>query len=113
MNTIINVADTIQSPSALTQEQGDIIYALICDAINHKEIVVLDFGTVESMISPFLNNAIGKLYGTYSSKEINDYLKLCNFPDAKKATLKIVTENAKKYYANKAEFNATLKDVIG
>lgn len=113
MKTTINIADTIHSPSALTQEQGEIIYSLICKSINQKKIIELDFSTIESMISPFLNNAIGKLYGNYSSETINTYLKLLHFPESKKSTLKIVTENAKKYYANKEEFKATVKDVIG
>lgn len=113
MNTIINVADVINSPSALTQEQGEVIYSLICNAIDQQNNIELDFGAIESMISPFLNNAIGKLYGNYSSDTINAHLKLLNFPEAKKSTLKVVTENAKKFYANKKEFKATVKDVIG
>lgn len=113
MNITIDVADAIHSPSALTQEQGEIIHSMICDAINHQNVLVLDFRNVESMISPFLNNAIGKLYGSYDSKTINAHLKLSHFPESKKSTLKIVTENAKKYYSNKDNFESIVKDVIG
>lgn len=113
MANIIDIAATIDSPSALTQEQGEIIYTLISDSIQHKESITLDFKNVESMISPFLNAAIGKLYGAYSSEIINTYLHLSNFPLSKKSTLKIVTENAKKYYANKEQYNSIAKDVIG
>ena len=38
-----NVADEIKSPSALTQEQGDIIYGLISDAVDFMNEVVSDF----------------------------------------------------------------------
>lgn len=113
MKKTIDIATAIQSPSALTQEQGDIIFNFICNSINQREEVVLNFENIESMISPFLNTAIGKLYGIYSSDTINSYLRLSNFPDSKKSTLKIVTENAKKYYANKDDFAATVKDVLG
>ena len=65
------------------------------------------------MISPFLNNAIGKLYGEFSSDVIKKSLKLVNFPPEKNSTLIIVVQNAKKYYQNKEKYNSTLKDVIG
>lgn len=113
MKRTVDIATEIQSPSALTQEQGEIIYRLICSSINQEQEIVLNFENVESMISPFLNTAIGKLYGIYSSDVINSYLRLLNFPDTKKSTLKIVTENAKKYYANREAYATTVKDVIG
>lgn len=110
--TTVDIATVIESPSALTQEQGELVYDLICGAINKKEVIELSFANIESMISPFLNTAIGKLYGIYSSETINTYLKFDQFPASKKSTLKIVTENAKKYYSNKEDYTATLKDVI-
>lgn len=109
---IVNVADAINSPSALTQEQGEIIFRLISLAIEDKKEITLDFDGIESMISPFLNVAIGKLYGIYSSDTISSYLRINNFPPAKSSTLKIVIENAKKYYANEAEYNSLIKEVI-
>lgn len=108
----IDVAKTIGTPSALTQEQGDIIYNKISDAFEKKEIIVLDFSNVESMISPFLNNSIGQLYGKYSSDDIKQYLKLKKFPSAKNSTLNIVINNAKNFYANKKVFTQTAKDVL-
>lgn len=112
MNTV-DVAKKINSPSALTQEQGEVIFTLVSESIQKKEIINLNFENVESMISPFLNTAFGKLYGLYSSEIINLYLKLDNFPASKKSTLAIVASNAKKYYADKASYASTVKDVIG
>lgn len=62
---VINVGKEIDSPSALTQVQGDIIYSIIDKALELDEYVKLDFSDVQSMITPFLNNAIGQLYGKY------------------------------------------------
>lgn len=64
------------------------------------------------MISPFLNNAIGKLYENYNSEQISSMLKMKSFPPEKNSTLNIVISNAKKYYANKESFEKTVKDVI-
>ncbi|OUQ46257.1 hypothetical protein B5E64_05725 [Drancourtella sp. An12] len=113
MSKIIDVAEVIGSPSALTQEQGEKIYSIITDSMSREEGVTLDFENVESMISPFLNTAIGQLYGSFSPEIISSYLHVENFPDAKQSTLKIVIDNAKKYYSNKERYTTTVKDVIG
>lgn len=108
----INVAERIGSPSALTQEQGNSIYNEISAAIERNQSIKLDFDQIESMISAFLNNAIGQLYGKYTSQQISEFLTIQNFPDEKKATLNIVINNAKKYYADKDNFNSTVKEVF-
>lgn len=107
--TYIDVAKKIKNPSALTQEDGNIIYAEIVLSINEGCNVILDFGQVESIISPFLNNAIGQLYGQFTSQQISDFLEIKNFPDEKKSTLNIVINNAKKYYSNKEKFESAVK----
>lgn len=108
----IDVAQTIGSPSAFTQEQGDLVYSEIVDSFNKNEKVSLDFSNVESMISPFLNNAIGKLYGLYTSEQIRSLLEMKDFPPEKNSTLNIVISNAKKYYADQAIYKKTVQDVI-
>ena len=56
MQNIIDVAKEIHTPSALTQEQGDIIFNTITSFLK-KRNRCFGFSNVESMISPFLNNA--------------------------------------------------------
>ncbi len=113
MTKIIDVAKKIGSPSALTQEQGDIVFAEIREAILKKEKIALDFVNVESIISPFLNNAIGQLYGEFTSEDIKEYMKLENFPENKNKTLNVVISNAKIFYANKKAYNNAVKEVLG
>ena len=112
MAKYVDVAEKIGTPSALIQELGDIIYDEISDAIDNKEEIQLDFGNIQSMISPFLNNAIGKLYGKYTGEQIKKYLILKNFPEEKNSTLNLVISNAKKYYSNKNLYRQSVKDVI-
>lgn len=112
MKKYIDVAEKIGTSSALTQEAGDIIYAEIIDAFEKKEKIHLDFSNVESMISPFLNRSIGKLYEKYTGEFIKDYLVMHNFPQSKISTLNIVISNAKKFYANKEEYLNLAKDVV-
>lgn len=112
MGRYLDVAKKINNPSALTQEQGDLVYAEIEDAFDNNETIVLDFVNVESMISPFLNNAIGQLYGKYTSEKIQTCLNLRNFPPSKNSTLNIVINNAKKFYSNREGFSHMAKEVL-
>ena len=112
MKKVIDVADAINNPSALTQEQGDVIYNAIISSFEKKEDIALDFINVESMISPFLNNAIGQLYGRYTGEQIKEHLELINFPSNKNSTLNVVITNAKNFYANQNTFTQTAKEVL-
>ena len=112
MNKRIDVAEKIDNPSALTQDQGDIIFNAIIPFFEKNEPITLDFSNVESMISPFLNNSIGKLYEKYTGDDIKKILTLKNFPPEKNSTLNLVISNAKKYYSNKEKFEKSVKEVI-
>lgn len=109
----INVMDCIGTPSAITQELGDVLYQEIVRSIENKEVIELDFSDIESMISPFLNNSIGKLYGKYNGDIIAKYVKINNLPKEKIPTVNMVIQNAKKFYSNQKEVEKVIKDVIG
>ncbi|MCI5620531.1 MAG: STAS-like domain-containing protein [Lachnospiraceae bacterium] len=113
MNKYLNVRECIGTPSAITQEAGDLVYEEICKAIDEEKVIELDFKEIESMISPFLNNAIGKLYGKYSGEIIKEYVKLENLPKEKISTINMVISNAKKYYMDKEGFEKVVKGVVG
>lgn len=50
MNTVtLNIASLIGSPSALTREQGPIIYTQIIQNLNSGNKVILDFQDIESL----------------------------------------------------------------
>lgn len=108
----VDVAETINSPSALTQTQGDLIYTAIRNAFENHESITIDFENIESIISPFLNNAIGRLYEKYDSDYIRQNLHMKNFPPEKNSTMNIVINNAKRFYANRSKYSHTVKEVI-
>ena len=96
MQEVINVAKMIGSPSALTREQGGLIFDAIVPKLKDGKIVTLDFGDVESIITPFLN----------------ERLRIVNYPDGTVNKLQIVIDNAKTYYSNRNKFEETVKEVI-
>ena len=53
MDIVLNVAELIGSPSALTREQGAIVFDKIVPLLKEGKKVVLDFGEIESIITPF------------------------------------------------------------
>lgn len=110
---LMNVKEMINSPSALTREQGKIIYDCIILNFELGNEVELDFSEVESLITPFLNVAIGKLYEDYTSEVLQTQLKLKNVPEGKSASFKLVIDNAKRYYSNKDKFDGVVKEVLG
>lgn len=108
----INVREKINSPSALTREQGKIIYNEIIASINSGNSICLDFSDIESLITPFLNVAIGKLYENFSSEELSRFIEFSNIPQGKAASFNLVINNAKRYYASSNNFEKIVKDAI-
>lgn len=107
---IIDVAKTIDSPSALSREQGNIVFCSIVKNISEDEKVVLDFSGVESIITPFLNTSIGQLYSKYSSKELSEHLSIINIPKGTVQKFNNVISNAKAFYSNNAVYKQAVED---
>ncbi len=113
MTTItLNIASLIKSPSALTREQGAIVYHEILQNLNSGNKVILDFKEIESLITPFLNVSIGKLYETFNSTQLNAQLEVQNPPDGTASKFQMVIQNAKQFYADKKAFTKAVEDAI-
>lgn len=113
MNVVtLDVAALIHSPSALTREQGAIVHKQIVENLESGNKVILDFNDIESLITPFLNVSIGKLYETFNSSQLNKQLEIRNFPEGTGSKFKMVIENAKQYYSNKSAFTKAVEEVI-
>lgn len=109
---ILNVCENLGTPTALTRDQGEIIFEKICNIIDNHAGVILDFSDVDSVLSPFLNVAVGKLYSKYSSETLNDKLEIVGISDDLFDVLEIVISNAKSFYKSSSAFNDAVKDVF-
>lgn len=112
MSKVVNIAKLIKSPSALTREQGMVVYDVIVSALKENSFITLDFGDVESIITPFLNIAIGKLYEDYDSNELSAHLEIIHIPDSANRKFQLVIDNAKIYYSDKKKFDKVVKEVM-
>lgn len=84
---------------ATDMKQGDEIYSLIIDGFNKHEKVYIDFSNMTTILSTFLNNAIGTLYKDYTSEFLNENLKIENLCKDDLFILKRVINRAKDFYS--------------
>lgn len=96
---LIKIVDVV-GDRATDMQQGDVIYKKIIEQFKKKEKVVIDFEGLKTVLSTFLNNAIGTLYKDYSSDYLNENLRIINLCPDDLFILKRVIKRAKEFYAN-------------
>ena len=101
----INVADIIGSTLGIAAEDGQRIFDKAKPLIAEDKDVVISFERITILISLFLNVVIGQLYGHFDESTIKQRLKVEGLAASDMHLLKLVVENAKKYYANKEVYD--------
>ena len=110
----ISVFEVVGGANAITSEDGQTLYHRIKEAFDNKMIVILNFNNIELIVSTFLNASIGQLYnGIYDFAFIPTHLKIINIQNDDLEILQKVVENAKIYFANRAQDDTIYKDNIG
>lgn len=97
---------------ATDMKQGDEIYKLIMDGFSRQEKVYIDFSDMTTILSTFLNNAIGTLYKDYTSEFLNENLKIENLCKDDLFILKRVINRAKDFYAKPQIVQSVLDENI-
>jgi hypothetical protein len=108
----IIVKDIISVDTAVSTDNGNLVYKKIVEFLNSGNEVHLDFIGITMMTTAFLNAAIGQLYSTYTGEQLNKLLKLVNVADDDKILFKKVIDRAKQYFANKKDFDESADNVI-
>ena len=103
----IHVLDYV-GDRATDMKKGDQIYKLILEGFEKKEKVYVDFSDMTTVLSTFLNNAIGTLYKDYASDFLNENLKIENLCEDDMFILRRVTKRAKDFYANQQVITSVL-----
>lgn len=105
----INIFHELNSPFAVSTEEGEKIFSLISEQLNHNKKVDLDFKNVQLIVSTFLNAAIGQLYGVYSTEIIQQNIGIINMAEDDLNILKKVTDTAKLYFYDKSNLEDNFK----
>lgn len=101
----IRVADIIGSPLCISAEDGQKVYEKLVPLLEQDRKVTISFERVTTIISLFLNAAIGQLYGVFNEDRLNALLSVTDLTDDDLEMLKRVVDNAKRYYANPQSFD--------
>lgn len=112
MAKTINVSGLIESPSALTVEQGDLLYSEIKKELDEGEEVVIDFSDIESIITPFLNASIGRLYEIYTSEVLRERMHIINQPEGTNRKFNMVIRNAMQFYVDRENYTNIVEKIL-
>lgn len=85
----------------IASEDGEQVFERVQAALERgDDRVVLDFGGVEIVASPFFNALVGALMESYSADEINARVEFANLSGDGSAVLQRVIDNARDYYTH-------------
>jgi len=93
----------------VSSDDGQLVHDKIAELLRKKYKVIISFKDVDTLISAFLNAAIGQLYDEFSEEDIREYLSVENMNPEDMALLKRVIDNAKIYFKNRKQFDEAWK----
>jgi hypothetical protein len=99
----------------ITAEQGQKLLGEIEPRLLAGEAVTIDFAGVKTLLSLFLNNAIGPLFKHFDRQQLDRLLSFVNTSESQKLTLDLVLKNAEAYHrdpATKKAVDDTLVKVL-
>ncbi len=113
-NTIrVSVYDIVGSPLCVSAEDGQKVYEKIAPLLQAGKKVALSFAKVETLISAFLNAAVGQLYGKFTEDKVRALLAVKDMDQEDMSLLKRVVDNAKVYFKSPKEFDQAWKEEVG
>lgn len=100
----VRVFDIVGSALCTSSDDGQLVYDRIAPLIRQGKRVALSFTQLDTVISAFLNAAIGQLYGEFKEDEIRERLIVRDMAPEDLVLLKRVVENAKAYFKDPKRF---------
>lgn len=110
---IIDVQALIGTESAVSTEDGNKVFIRLDEHFQAGKKVELDFSKIKTIISAFLNAAIGQLYSKYKSDFLNGHLTIAGLSPEDVILLKKVIERAKEYFIDRSIFEKNVNKFLG
>lgn len=101
----LRVADIIGTPLCISSEDGQKVFDILKPLIEEGKVVTVSFERVTTIISLFLNAAIGQLYGNFNESQVRNQLQVKGLANDDLEMLKRVVDNAKSYYSNRKGYD--------
>lgn len=103
-------------PHCVKAEHGEQLFASIVPALSDGHDVRLDFSGVQTLVSLFLNPAIGRLYGKFEQGFLDGHLHISGLDEVDQNVVSVVIQNAKDFYskgkAERQRQDQIVKDVV-
>ena len=110
---IINIFDVVGSKAAVSTEDGDRLFGTISAFLEKDLEVVLDFANIDTLITTFLNAAIGQLYSKYDSPFLREHLSVSNLQPEDRVRMVKAIERAKEYFKDKDNLEKDIREAFG
>lgn len=110
---VIHVTDIVKSPLCVSTQDGQTVHDEIAPFLRGGKPIVISFAGVTTLISAFLNAAIGQLYGEFPEDRIRELLSVKDLAPDDLELLKRVNDNAKIYFKNRSAYDRAWKDEVG
>lgn len=107
------VYDLVGGPLCVSADDGQLLHDEIFPLLQRGTPVVLSFERVDTIISAFLNAAIGQLYGEFPYERVDRMLSATELSADDKEIWQLVVDNAKAYFERPADFDRAWREELG
>lgn len=102
------VHEIIGSARAVDAADGAKIYEIVLAALMNGQNVRLSFDGIRMVITAFVNEAVGKLYGAMPSDQVDQLLEICDVPEAFQISIDKSVEWSKAFFADPEKMQRAL-----
>ena len=111
---VLKIYEIVGSPVWVSTEDGQKVYEKLVAAFKAGRAVELSFANRDNLITAFLNAAIGQLYnGDFTEEFLKDNLSAVDISNEDQKKMDLTISNAKRYFANRSQFDAAWKEEMG
>lgn len=102
----IHVSAFVGGPFAVAAEDGQMLYKRIAPRLRAGAPVALSFAGIEVLGGAFLAASIGAFCANFSETELTRLLTVRDISAHDQASLNLCMKNARRYYANRDDYDA-------
>ncbi len=108
----INIFDVVGGKAAVSTEDGERLFETISAFLEKDFEVVLNFANIETLITTFLNAAIGQLYSKYDSPFLREHLSVSGLQPEDRERMVNTIERAKEYFEDKENLEKDIREAF-
>jgi len=106
----IRVTNMVDGPRGIDAADGAKVYEEVLTALKAGQRVRLSFDGIRMVITAFLNESVGKLYGALPAEQIDEMLEIIDLLPAFQTSLEKSVEWSKAYYADPERMERALRE---